>query len=479
MPAAAGFVLGFLYGPLQKMIAPYADALGADDGYKLALWHGLKLPLALSALAIAAGVALFLAAGRRYPATPVRWPVPNGQRGYNRTARGILVGAHAVTKWTQVGSLPVYLGVIGATVLVVPGTALVVAMAGDGSPDVAGYVLRGWDDPVQSVLGVVVIVCGVAALLTRRRLSAALLMGGVGYAIGGLFVAQGAPDLALTHLVVETLLLITLVLVLRRFPDRFPPRRRKRSAKIATGVISVGLGGFIATFLMVAALSRTDRPTGPGYAELAAEEGADNIVNMILVETRALDTLGEITVVAVASMGVIGLVLSGRRVPRAPDGKPRAGEPEGDDRGRRSWLASPGRPALGVTPMVPAAAAARLLSPAILVFSVYLLIAGTTGRAAGSWPGSWRPWRTSCATCRAAGANWRPRCRCGPVCCSAAGSGWPSPRARPDGVSAGSRTATSWPARSCCTRCRCSGRSSSPPACSSTSACTCWCSGWC
>ncbi|GAA0591869.1 hydrogen gas-evolving membrane-bound hydrogenase subunit E [Actinomadura livida] len=376
VPAAAGFVLGFLYGPLQKMIAPYADALGADDGYKLALWHGLKLPLALSALAIAAGVALFLAAGRRYPATPVRWPVPNGQRGYNRTARGILVGAHAVTKWTQVGSLPVYLGVIGATVLVVPGTALVVAMAGDGSPDVAGYVLRGWDDPVQSVLGVVVIVCGVAALLTRRRLSAALLMGGVGYAIGGLFVAQGAPDLALTHLVVETLLLITLVLVLRRFPDRFPPRRRKRSAKIATGVISVGLGGFIATFLMVAALSRTDRPTGPGYAELAAEEGADNIVNMILVETRALDTLGEITVVAVASMGVIGLVLSGRRVPRAPDGKPRAGEPEGDDRGRRSWLASPGRPALGVTPMVPAAAAARLLSPAILVFSVYLLIAG-------------------------------------------------------------------------------------------------------
>ncbi|XRQ03410.1 hydrogen gas-evolving membrane-bound hydrogenase subunit E [Actinomadura welshii] len=388
VPAAAGFALGFLYGPLQTMIAPYADTLAAAEPYKLALWHGLGLPLGLSVLALAAGAVLFLIAGRTYPVKPVRMPIPDGQRGYNAVARGILVGAHAVTKRTQVGSLPVYLGVIGATVLVVPGTALVIAITGDGGPDLAEYVVHGWDDPVQSVLGLVVIACGLAALLARRRLSAALLMAGVGYAIGGLFVAQGAPDLALTHLVVETLLLITLVLVLRRLPERFPPRRRKLSAKAATGVISVGLGVFISTFLVVATLSRSGRPTGPGYAELAAEEGTDNIVNMILVETRALDTLGEITVVAVASMGVIGLVLSGRRVQRHPAAEPGAeqdaGEPAGDGGGGRSWLATSGRPALGAAPMVPAAAAARVLSPAILVFSIYLLIAGH-GRPGGGF----------------------------------------------------------------------------------------------
>ncbi|MGP4025386.1 hydrogen gas-evolving membrane-bound hydrogenase subunit E [Actinomadura sp. 3N407] len=381
VPAAAGFAMGFFSGPVQAMVAPYADTLGRGTGYELALWHGLGLPLALSALAVAGGLGLFLLFGRSYPARPLRWPVPDGQRGYNGVARAILAGAHAVTKRAQVGSLPVYLGVIGTAVLVVPGAALTVGMIRGTSPDPAADALRGWDNPVQPVLGVVVIVCALAALRARRRLSAALLLSGVGYAIGGLFVTYGGPDLALTHLVVETLSLITLVLVLRRLPERFPPRRRKRPARFATGLISLCLGGFVATFLVVATLSRGTRPVGHGYAELAAEEGTDNVVNMILVETRALDTLGEITVVGVASMGVIGLVLSGRRAPH-----PSGGEADAGEQGRRRWLATSGRPALGGAPMVPAAAAARLLAPAILVFSIYLLIAGH-GRPGGGFVG--------------------------------------------------------------------------------------------
>ena len=374
VPAAAGFVLGFAAGPVHAAVAPYADTLSGEPGYKLALWHGLGLAIALSALAVAAGAGIFLLYVRSPPDRRMRWPVLDGRRIYNGVIRAVLAGAQAVTKRLQVGSLPVYLGVIGATVLLVPGTALAVGLARGTSPDPSSYVLRGWDDPVQTVLGVVVIVCALAALLARRRLSAALLMSGTGYAIGGLFVVQGAPDLALTHLVVETLLLITLVLVLRRLPERFPPRRRQPSARIATALISAGLGGFVATFLVVASLSRNEPPNGPGHAGLAAEEGTANVVNMILVETRALDTLGEITVVAVASMGVIGLVLTGRRARRSPGEDPGTGEPGGP--GRRSWLATTGRPAVGGAPMVPAAATARLLSPAILIFSVYLLLAG-------------------------------------------------------------------------------------------------------
>ncbi|HEY8482198.1 MAG TPA: hydrogen gas-evolving membrane-bound hydrogenase subunit E [Spirillospora sp.] len=380
--AAAGLALGFLSGPLQTLLTPYADTLGRDGADKLALWHGAGLPLVLSVLVLAAGALVFVLFGRSY-AAGTRWTSLNGQSGYNTVVRGILVGAHAVTRRSQVGSLPVYLGVIGATVLAVPGVALVAALSGDAAPDVAGHVVRGWDDPVQSVLGIVVIVCAVAALRARRRLSAALLMAGVGYAIGGLFVAQGAPDLALTHLVVETLLLITLVLVLRRLPEHFPPRRRRLSARIATGVISVGLGVFLAVFLMVAVLDRGTRPVGPGYAGLAEQEGTGNVVNMIIVETRALDTLGEITVIAVASMGVVGLVLTGRRPPRRPAGGRGGDDPARDAGEGRRWLATSGRPAFGGAPLVPAAAAARLLGPAILVFSVYLLLAGHTRPGGG------------------------------------------------------------------------------------------------
>lgn len=376
--AAAGLVLGCVPGSLRTTADPYAGTLPGDPEYKLALWHGLGLPIALSALAIALGVALFLLFGRTFPAKRARAGFLDGQRAYDGAVEAVLSGAHAITKRVQIGSLPVYLGVIGAMVLVVPGTALVTGLARGTGPDLAADRLRMWDDPVQPVLAVVVIGCALGALHTRRRLSAALLLAGTGYGTGGLFVAQGAPDLALTLLVVETLSLIMLVLVLRRLPERYPPRRRRTPARIATGLVSVCLGGFVAVFLMVAALSRGARPAGPGYTRLAAAEGAKNVVNMILVEARALDTLGEIAVLGAAAMGVVGLVTSGRPPPR-----PSGGEPGRAPRSR--WLATPGRPPLGGSSVV-MEAAARLLGPTILVFSVYLLIAGH-GRPGGGFVG--------------------------------------------------------------------------------------------
>ncbi len=67
------------------------------------------------------------------------------------------------------------------------------------------------------------IVCALAAMWARGRLSAVLLLACTGYGMTGLFVVYGAPDLGLTLVVVETLTLIMLVLVLRRLPERFPP----------------------------------------------------------------------------------------------------------------------------------------------------------------------------------------------------------------------------------------------------------------
>ncbi|TDD76151.1 DUF4040 domain-containing protein [Actinomadura darangshiensis] len=374
--AAAGLAVGVVPGALQKAAGPYAGTLAGDAEYKLALWHGLGLPIALSALAVALGVALFLIAGRTFPVRPVRWRILNAQRDYDGVVEAILAGAHAVTKRVQIGSLPVYLGVIGAMVLVVPGTALAAGLVRGQGPDLAAADLRAWDDPVQPVLAVVVIVCALAALRARRRLSAALLLAGTGYATGGLFVAQGGPDLALTLLVVETLSLIMLVLVLRRLPERYPPRRRRLPGRVATGLVSTCLGGFVAVFLVVAALSRDTRPVGPGNTRLAIAEGAGNVVNMIIVEVRALDTLGEIAVLGVTAMGVVGLVTSGRRRP-----EPSGGEPEG----RSRWLATPGTPPLGGSSVL-LEVAARLLGPTILVFSLYLLIAGH-GRPGGGFVG--------------------------------------------------------------------------------------------
>ncbi|REE97747.1 Na+/H+ antiporter subunit A [Thermomonospora umbrina] len=382
--AGAGFVAGFMSGTWQGLIGPYAGLLPADDRYELSLWHGLGVPLLFSVLILASGVWLYVRRERFRP-WQERWErLPTAQQGYCLTVNGLFRVAHAVTRRVQVGSLPAYLAVIVLTVLVVPGLGLVWVLARGEGPAVDTDRLELWDHPVQLPLGVIVACCAFTAMRVHRRLSAALLLGGAGYGVVGLFVVHGAPDLALTSLVVETLTLIILVFVLRRLPERFPPRRRLRPARILSAVISTGVGAFMATFLVVAVLSRDHRPVGPRYAQEAKEEGANNVVDAILADLRALDTLGEISVLAVAAVGVAALVLTGMRDDRLGHAAvPETDETPGDRRSR--WLTAPGRPPLGGRSL-PLAVATRLVVPSVLVFSVYLLFAGH-GQPGGGFVG--------------------------------------------------------------------------------------------
>ncbi|TMR33270.1 hydrogen gas-evolving membrane-bound hydrogenase subunit E, partial [Actinomadura geliboluensis] len=372
--AAAGFAAGLVPGTMQALIGPYAETL-PGPGYELSLWHGLGVPIAMSAVALVVGAGLYAAFGRTFPGRATRWWHPDAQRAYDAVIGGTMSGAHAVTRRLQTGSLPAYLGVIAVMVLLVPGSVLVAGLVRGTGPDPPAGWPRAWADPAQLVLAMVVIACAVAARWARGRLSAVVLLSGVGYGMAGLFVLHGAPDLALTLVVVETLTLLMLVLVLRRLPERFPPYLRKRSARLATGVISLCMGGFVALFLVAASLSRSAPPVGPGYTRLAVQEHVKNVVNLILVDLRALDTLGEIAVLAATGMGVASLVLTG---PGA--------RPPGPAREQRSrWLATPGRPPLGGSSVV-LEAAARLLAPTVLVFSVYLFFAGH-GRPGGGFVG--------------------------------------------------------------------------------------------
>ncbi|MEU5992689.1 hydrogen gas-evolving membrane-bound hydrogenase subunit E [Spirillospora sp. NPDC047418] len=375
--SAAGFALGLVPGALQRLIGPYAGTLRSDGpGYELAIWHGLGLPLWMSVTAIVAGAGLYGAFGRSFPGRSGRWWLPDVQKGYDAVVGATMAAALAVTRRVQIGSLPVYLGVIALMVLVVPGPALVAGLVRGTGPGWSPP--RAWGDPAQLVLAAIVIAGALGAMWARGRLSAVLLLSGTGYGMTGLFAVHGAPDLALTLVVVETLTLFMLVLVLRRLPERFPPRLRKAPARAATAVISLGMGGFVGLFLTVAALSRNSAPVGPGYTRLAAQEHTKNVVNLILVDLRALDTLGEITVLAATALGVASLVLTGPDVRRPGRAGAGPGPPS-------RWLAAPSRPPLGGSSVL-LEAVARLLTPTILVFSVYLFFAGH-GRPGGGFVG--------------------------------------------------------------------------------------------
>src|SRR3712207_1925623 len=183
----------------------------------------------------------------------------------------------------------------------------------------------------------------VLAIRIRQRLSAVLVVGVTGYALGVLFILQGAPDLALTQFLVETLTLVTFVLVLRKLPKDITERHRPRERALR-GMIAVCVGGFMAAVGAVALAVRTAEPVSVDYpAEAYAFGGGENIVNVTLVDIRAWDTLGEISLLVVAATGVASLVFLRRRtgaVERAAgqvDRTPRSEERRVGKESRSRW----------------------------------------------------------------------------------------------------------------------------------------------
>jgi multicomponent Na+:H+ antiporter subunit A len=128
-----------------------------------------------------------------------------------------------------------------------------------------------------------------------------------------LFLVWGAPDLALTQILVETLTLVIFVLVLRHLPERFEPVRWRAGNGIRA-LISIVVGLFVTGFALIASQERAGiNATAIEYLERSVPEaGGQNVVNVILTDFRAFDTLGEIAVLCVAAMGIASLVLAGR-----------------------------------------------------------------------------------------------------------------------------------------------------------------------
>ncbi|MGY1812732.1 Na+/H+ antiporter subunit A [Blastococcus sp. SYSU D00820] len=372
--AGAGLLGGVLSPGLEPLVAAYADELPllAPEAEKLGLWHGWQPALALSALSLLGGAALF---ALRAPVNRLQRRLAVGasaDKGYWNTLQGLDRLAVLVTGTTQRGSLPAYLGTILVVVLALPGSILLTQAPWPGE-------WRAWDTPVQAMVGLVVVVAAALTLRIRQRLSAVLVVGVTGYGVAVLFALQGAPDLALTQFLVETLTLVSFVLVLRKLPKDISERHRPRERTVR-GVIAVAVGAFMGVVGAVAMSARTATPVSVDYPEEAyAFGGGRNVVNVTLVDIRAWDTLGEISLLVVAATGVASLVfLRGRtggvdRADRATLAPDRA--PAGRRAPRNLWLAASGT-------MDPARRSVvlevvtRILFHTIVVFSVYLLFSG-------------------------------------------------------------------------------------------------------
>lgn len=295
-----------IVGDLVDVAATSLDGVERHD--HLAVWHGWTMPLLLTAVTFAAGAALVArrgAVGRLLTVLPR--PV-SGQHAYQSTVKGLNRLADRVTGVVQPGSLPIYLGVILITLVIVPGWSLLHAPFSDLPPLTTG--------PGDWAAAALIIAGGVAATLVQERISAVLCLGAVGFGMALVFILQGAPDLALTQVCIDTLGAVIFVLVLRRLPNRFSDRATPigRSARLA---VSALVGVFVFVFIVVAVGVRTEPPVSDEFLARSLDEGGGrNVVNVVIVDFRGFDTMGEITVLSIAGLGVYGLARLARRESR-------------------------------------------------------------------------------------------------------------------------------------------------------------------
>ncbi|PSP88444.1 Na+/H+ antiporter subunit A [Halobacteriales archaeon QS_4_69_34] len=269
-------------------------------------------PLVMSAIAILGGTAAYPFYGRlhvgvrRLAAGPV-----SADRAYRTLVGGTERASHTLLARTQSGQLRTYATWVIATT---------VALA------LAGYLAAGVVLPPFTGIGlaaptVVVLAVAVVGVLAVGRapshVAGVLTLSILGFMIAVFYVLAGAPDLALTQLVVETLVLVVFLLVLDKLPAFYGDPDRSRALR--DGALALVVGGTVSVTVLLATAATPGSPISSYFAERAPVPGehgtiitdfggGSNIVNVILVDFRAFDTMGEISVVAMAALSVLTLL---------------------------------------------------------------------------------------------------------------------------------------------------------------------------
>ncbi|XCB31011.1 Na+/H+ antiporter subunit A [Arcanobacterium hippocoleae] len=299
--AAVGLILGLASKPLTAVFELHAQTLPGAAGH-LAIWGGITPALGITCGVLILGMLLFAVTNPflRF-AERCKFPFA-ADEVYRAAITRLETLSGYVTGFTQRGSLPAYLS-----------TTFIFALAAGTFALLFGNLATVRTVRVYDSLGqfTVVILTAVAALVgsrARHRMKAVLLMGISGYGVALTYELYGAPDLALTQVLSETMTLVVFILVLRRLPAYFSnrPIRLTRWVRIVLAAV-VGISG--AAIAWLAAGVRVHAPISLAFPKEAYYYGyGTNIVNVTLVDIRAWDTFGEISVVVAAAIGVSSLL---------------------------------------------------------------------------------------------------------------------------------------------------------------------------
>lgn len=377
-----GIIPGLTIGPF---LATAVHAVLGDQTpyYSLAVWHGFNAPLFLSIIALIGGIVAYVVLGRRINSNP-RGAPPFVDRFHARQMFEAAIATATATAQKLEGllgtrQLQSQLRVLVLTALV----ASLLVLGGRGLGFSLTDLRHAPFDPLFAMLWTIGCACAIGAAYQAKyhRLAALILMGGAGLVSCITFVWLSAPDLAITQLLVEIVTTVLLLLGLRWLPKRLEELRSFSFAARARAFFRRGTDMAIAVFaglgaaaLSFAVMTRPLPDTISRFFIDNAYEGAGgrNVVNVLLVDFRAFDTLGEITVLGIVALTVFALL---RRFRPAADSlvtpqqqvTQNAYDDRHEDRERGATL----RDYLMIPQVI-----IQWLFPVVIVFAVYLLMRG-------------------------------------------------------------------------------------------------------
>jgi multicomponent K+:H+ antiporter subunit A len=316
--------------------------------FALAAWHGPNGPFAMSVVALAGGIVLYFARRYLWALHGDQPRVTSGKALTEAFLGGVIALSVRLHAALDRGGLRLSLLALILAALLAGWVGFRPGAPGDTGPASAAGLVGGL------ALGVMLLATVATVLLHRERLLAIVSIGVIGLVVSLIFVKLSAPDLALTQLLVEVITVLLLLLAMYFLPQR-SPRESSLPRRLVDGLLAVAAGAGSAA--LAYAMLRAPAGTISGfYLEQAKPGGGGyNAVNVILVDFRALDTLGEVTVLGIAAVAIVAILdrieLPGRQM----------------DWDGRAWAS---RHSLLLDVL------SRPLLPLALLVSVYLLLRG-------------------------------------------------------------------------------------------------------
>jgi multicomponent K+:H+ antiporter subunit A len=344
-----GVFPGFMAGDLLAISASTLFPASSLPYYSLSIWHGLNIPLLMSVIAIVGGAVLYI---NRHPLYRFQFQFndPDAKQIFEQAMQKLVKYAQRMHNSLDNESLQRYIGLLFLLVIVMTAPPLIMLKSAAGS------------SPLQSVNGIeitlAVILCIGAiatAILHKQRMTALIVISVVGLVVSITFARFSAPDLALTQLAVEIVTVILLMLALFFLPQKTSADSAPKRVVRDLGIAAV-IGGIVAT-INYAIITRPFETISDFFVENSKTGGGGtNVVNVILVDFRGFDTMGEITVLGIAALGIFKLLT---RIPLAM--------PSADDKGI-PWTKDIHPPILVMI--------SQSLLPLALLVSAYIFVRG-------------------------------------------------------------------------------------------------------